>query len=263
MTYSHVRASVTRRDPVNPSAAQESQEPQDPGHVPEDAEAATPTVGRGLRSVVGEDFSFTDAIGGWRGLVESTAPGLIFVVVYVASRALTPALVSSLAVAVLLVLVRLIQRTPLTQAMSGVLGVGIGVLWAWWTGRAEDYFAGGLLANVGYMVAVIASIAFRWPAVGVVVAVLRGQDMSWRTDPERSSERRRYIWSSWVMAGVFALRLAVQVPLYLGGQVAALGTAKLAMGVPLFAIALWITWLLVGGPAARAESQDRPGRPPR
>ncbi|MCV2396341.1 DUF3159 domain-containing protein [Actinotalea sp. M2MS4P-6] len=219
----------------------------------------------GLRAAVGDDFSFADAIGGVRGLVESTAPGLVFVVVYVVTRALVPSLVASVAVALAAVVVRLVQRTPLTQALSGVLGVGVGVVWAWSTGRAQDYFVGGLLANAGYLVAVLVSIAVRWPLVGVVVALLRGEDMAWRTDPEREHERRRFGWATWVMAAMFALRLAVQVPLYLAGEgaVAALGTAKLAMGVPLFAVALWITWLLVASPGARAERRGQPQRPPR
>ncbi|MDO8107916.1 DUF3159 domain-containing protein [Isoptericola sp. b441] len=230
----------------------------------EDQSAERPGVGvpaRGLRAVVGEEFSFAEAVGGVRGVVESTAPGLVFVVVYVVTRALTPALATALVVAVGAVLVRLVQRTPVTQALSGVLGVGIGVAWAWWTGRAQDYFAGGLLANLGYLVAMVGSIAARWPAVGVVVALLRGEDMAWRTDPGRAAERRRFRWATWVMAAVFALRLAVQVPLYLAGEgaVAALGTAKLAMGLPLFAVALWLTWRLVATPGARAA---RPGPPP-
>lgn len=220
-------------------------------------------AGRGLRAAIGDDFSFADAIGGVRGLVESTAPGLVFVVVYVATRALTASLIASLAVALVAVAVRLVQRTPVTQALSGVLGVGVGVVWAWWTGRAQDYFAGGLLANAGYLLAVLVSLAVRWPAVGVVVALLRGESMAWRTDPERAHERRRFVWATWVMAAVFALRLAVQLPLYWGAEVAALGAAKLAMGVPLFAVALWITWLLVASPGARAERRDRPQPPPR
>jgi len=44
---------------------------------------------------------------------------------------------------------------------------------------------------------------------------------------------------------VFATRLAVQLPLYLAGAVVALGIARTAMGLPLFALGLWLTYLLV------------------
>jgi hypothetical protein len=43
---------------------------------------------------------------------------------------------------------------------------------------------------------------------------------------------------------LFVGRLAVQLPLYFAGSVGALGVAKLVMGIPLYAAALWITWLL-------------------
>lgn len=51
------------------------------------------------------------------------------------------------------------------------------------------------------------------------------------------------MWLSWLWAGVFALRLAVEVPLWWMGQVAQLGVAKLILGVPLFALAAWLSWL--------------------
>ena len=242
--------------------------PSQPGEAPgtdggRDGSSAEPL--RGLRAVAGDDFSFADAIGGVRGLAESTLPGLVFVVVFVPTRALTPSLVAALGVALAAVVVRLVQRTAVTQAFSGVLGIAVGVAWAWWSGRAQDFFAGGLLANVGYLLAMVVSVAVRWPAVGVVVGLLRGEDTAWRTDPGRAHERRRFVWATWVLAAVFALRLAVQVPLYLAGEdaVGALGAAKLAMGLPLFAVGLWITWLLVGSRAARADLPDRPQSPPR
>lgn len=225
--------------------------------------AAGPTTG--VRVLGDEEFSFMAAVGGVRGLVESALPGLVFVVVFVATRDLVPSLVAAAAVTVAAVVLRLVQRTPATQAFSGVVGVGIGVLWAWNSGRAEDFFAGGLLANVGFTLGSLISILVGWPVVGVVVSLVRGEDMSWRTDPAAAPLRRRYVGASWLWVGLFGARLAVQVPLYLQGEeaVALLGTAKLVMGVPLFALGLWITWLLVGSPAGRAAPRDRHPTPPR
>lgn len=55
---------------------------------------------------------------------------------------------------------------------------------------------------------------------------------------------------------MFALRLAVQLPLYFRDDVAWLGTAKLAMGVPLTALALWISWVLVRPTRVRRQEQE-------
>jgi len=238
------------------------------GTAGEDVGASETTAApplRGMRALAGEDFSFADAIGGVRGLVESTVPGLVFVVVYLLTRGLTSALVAASAVAVLAVVLRLVQRTPVTQAFSGLLGVGVGVLWAWWTGRAEDYFVGGLILNAAWFIGIVVSLVARWPAVGVVVSLVRAQDMAWRTDPDLDHLRRRYVWASWLWVVMFGLRLAVQLPLYLRGAEAVgwLGTAKLVMSVPLFALTLWVTWLLVGSRAALADRPDQRPTPQR
>jgi len=39
----------------------------------------------------------------------------------------------------------------------------------------------------------------------------------------------------------------VQLPLYFGGSVGWLGTARLLMGVPLWALVLYATWVLTHG----------------
>ncbi|WP_246169228.1 DUF3159 domain-containing protein [Actinotalea subterranea] len=257
---SDTTASGGERSPGD-GAAGPAEQPEASGTAPGAGDAPL----RGVRVLAADEFSVADAIGGVRGLVESVLPGLVFVVVYVATRELTPALVSSIAVALAAVVVRLAQRTPVTQAFSGLLGIGIGVFWAWRTGDAEDYFAWGLWVNVAWSLGALVSILVRWPAVGVVASLVRGQDMSWRTAPDAAHLRSRYVWATWLWVAVFGGRLAVQVPLYLQGDaaVAWLGTAKLVMGVPLFALGLWITWLLVAAPGARAERRDRRPTPPR
>ena len=44
---------------------------------------------------------------------------------------------------------------------------------------------------------------------------------------------------------MFALRLGVEVPLYLANNAAGLAVAKLVLGIPLYAVVLIITWLLI------------------
>lgn len=216
---------------------------------------------RGMRALTAEEFSAADAVGGVRGVVESVAPGLLFVVVYLATgQSLTPALVAAAGAAVLAVVVRLVQRTPVTQAFSGLLGVGIGVVWAWRTGDASDYFAYGLWVNGLYLVGTLATILVGWPLVGLVMGLFtKGGPLSggpwsaavaWRSD---RALRRTYALATWPWVAMFALRLAVQVPLYYSDDIGWLGTAKLAMGLPLTALALWISWLVV--------RSARPARP--
>lgn len=209
----------------------------------------------GARLLGGEDFSFAAAIGGWRGFIESILPGLVFVVAYIAVGGFKVPTVAAVGVVVVMVAARLIQRTPVTQALSGVVGVALGAVWAWRAGDAGEYFVPGLWINAAYLVGVLITMVVGWPAVGIAVGLLRGIGSTWRTD---RALRRRMQWATAVLAATFLLRLIVQVPLYLTDQIAALGTAKLVMGVPLFALSLWVMWLLVGSVGRPQELPDQP-----
>jgi len=182
------------------------------------------------------------AIGGVRGLVESILPGLGFVVVYTITRDVVPSALFPLGLAVLFVVVRAAQRGPVAQALAGVLGIGLSAAIALLSGRAEDNFVPGLLVNAVSLLALLTSLAVRWPLIGVVVGLLTNEGSAWRSD---RAKRRVLVLATWLWAGLFAARLAVQAPLWIAGDVALLGTLKLVMGVPLYAGLLWVTWLLV------------------
>jgi hypothetical protein len=248
-----------------------------------------------VRALAADDFSVLDSVGGVRGLVESMLPGTVFVVVYVITRELAPTLWASLGVAALLVVARLVRGTAPTHALGGLVGVGIGVLWSALSGRPENYFAAGLWTNGVYLAACLVSVAVRWPAVGVVVELLRSgftvraasqrppaqtTEPATEPTPEPSEGQpgdlgqpsrpvfptawrfdaalvRRYAWATGLWAAMFALRLAVQVPLYFDHEVGWLGTARLVMGLPLWGLTLWSTWLLVPHRSLR-PAEDRP-----
>lgn len=210
---------------------------------------------RASRLLGGETFSFATAIGGWRGLIESALPGLVYVSAFVATEEWLIPAIAALATVLVLVIVRLIQRTPVTQALSGLVGVAIGAVWAWRSGSAEGYFAPGLVANAAYLAGLLISMTVRWPAAGIVMGLVHGTGSAWRAD---AGEAKRAQWGTAVLAGMFALRLAVQVPLYLAHNTAVLGTVKLVMGTPLFALTLWTVWLIVRNVGRRPEPQDPP-----
>jgi len=193
------------------------------------------------------------ALGGPHGLADSGLPGLAFVGAYsISGNELSLAIWSALGVAAALTVVRLARRETLQFALAGLIGVGIAAFVASRTGRAEDFFLPGLLFNAGYAAAYAISIWIRWPLIGVVVGPLAGEGMEWRRDRQRV---RLYSRASWIWVGVFVLRLAVQLPLYLSEAVVALGIARAAMGVPIFLLAIWLTFLVLrqGGELAPRE----------
>ena len=68
----------------------------------------------------------------------------------------------------------------------------------------------GLLVNVVWLVVVLISMLMRYPLVGVIVAAVTGCGMDWRKQP--GERRRRYYLATWLLAGMFSLRLIVEVP---------------------------------------------------
>jgi hypothetical protein len=190
-----------------------------------------------------EPPSLIDAIGGPVGMVESSVPAIAFVAVYSLSGSNTKvAAIVAVVLAVLLTIARLVRRETPRHALSGLVGIAFAAFIAARSGKAENFFLPGLIANAAYAAAFAVSIAIRRPLVGVIVAQLDGEGSEWRDDPLRV---RAFARASWLWVGLFLTRLTVQLPLYLAGAVVALGVARTAMGLPLFALGLWLTYRLV------------------
>ena len=130
------------------------------------------------------------------------------------------AAIVAVGLALVLTLARIVRRQSPMYALSGLVGVAFAAFVATRSGRAENFFLPGLLANAAYAAAFLISLAVRWPLVGVIVCKLDGEDSSWRQDPPRV---RAFVRATWLWAGLFGLRLAVQLPLYAAGAVVALG----------------------------------------
>jgi Protein of unknown function (DUF3159) len=197
--------------------------------------------------------SLAEAVGGRLGIAETSLPTVAFVAVYALSGAgIDTAAAAAVALAFMLAVTRLARRESPRHALSGLLGVGLAAFVASRSGRAEDFFLPGLLANAAYATAFLVSIAVRRPLVGLIVSQFDGEGDGWREDPHRF---RVFVRATWLWAGLFGVRLLVQLPLYLAGAVVALGIARTAMGVPLFALGLWVTWLLVRRSPAQAAAR--------
>ena len=195
--------------------------------------------------------SLADAVGGPLGVAESALPAAAFVVTYtVSGQDTTAALIAAIALGVIFAVARIVRGQTVQFALAGLGGLALSAYVVSRTGKAEDFFLPGLLANAGYAAAYLISILVRWPLLGVIIAALRGGDMSWRQDPVAV---RNYSRASWVWVALFSLRLAVQLPLYLASALTALGVARIAMGIPLFAVGIWLSWLILRPRAGSTE----------
>lgn len=190
-----------------------------------------------------QELNLIDEMGGPQGIADSSLPGLLFVAVYsVSGQDLQFSAIAAVGLGAIIALIRLIRGESLRFAAAGFIGVAIAGFIATRTGRAEDFFLPGLLFNAGYAIAYAVSIAVGWPLMGVLVGPIIGDGMKWRQDPGRV---RLFNRMSWIWVGLFTTRLAVQLPFYLAGSLVALGIARTVMGLPLFALGLWLCYLLL------------------
>ena len=204
----------------------------------EQSEAETPAQ---VGDIAGVDLQ--SALGGKLGMTESGLPSLVFIVIYtVNGQVLPPALWGALGTAAVLSVLRIVRRSSIQYALAGTFGVALSAFIASRTGNAANFYLPGLLLQAGYAVAYLGSIVVGWPLIGVVLGPLLGEGLTWRDDPDR---KRAYTQVSWIWFGMFAVRLAAQLPLYLLSMTVALGWVKLAMGWPLFALVLWVSYLIL------------------
>ncbi|WP_312168036.1 DUF3159 domain-containing protein [Microbacterium sp.] len=196
------------------------------------------------------------AIGGWRGILESVLPSLAFVILFtIAPEPLILPLGVSVGLAAVFTVVRLIQKSPPSAAIGGLVAAAAAAALALWTGRGEDNFVPGLITNAAYGTAMLVSALIGWSLIGLAVGFLMGEGTAWRNDRRK---RRAFLWLGVAWAALFYARLAVQLPLYLAGEVTALGTLKLIMGLPLFAPLIAVTWLVVRALYPRTANSGTP-----
>ena len=206
--------------------------------------------------------ALVEALGGKRGLLDSGLPAVVFVFVNSVVQALSTrelALRAALAAAVLtgagVVLLRLVRKETLQQAVSGFLGLAVAVFFAARSGEARGFFLPGIFINVVYCLVFLGSALIGRPVVGAIYAAVDGLDKRWREDARL---RRAFAVASLGWALVFASRAVVQGTLYVMDRPGLLAAARLLMGWPLTigAVALTVAYVkrargrAVTGPAA-------------
>ncbi|MBB4663485.1 DUF3159 domain-containing protein [Conexibacter arvalis] len=198
--------------------------------------------------------AFAEALGGPLGIVESALPAAAFVIAYtVGGLEPTQAAMVAVAIGVVLAIARLARRQTVQFALSGLFGIAIAAFIVSRTGKAEDFFLPGLLLSGAYVIGLAGSIFLRWPIAGVALGLVSQTGTAWRRDPAKV---RIYSHVTWIWVFVFAARLAVQLPMYLAGAVVALGVARVAMGLPLFAVGMWLSWLVLKQEGALQAAQE-------
>ncbi|MBR6460059.1 MAG: DUF3159 domain-containing protein [Actinomycetaceae bacterium] len=245
------------------SGGQGDSEPENNTSTPSSATEGKAQVKGGLASVVADDFDIARAMGGARGVAETIIPPILFIVLYLVTDTVRIPAIACLVIALGAIVVRLIQRIDIVPALSGFLVVVISAVWALKSGQASNYFILGIITNCVYLAILLLSLIVRWPLMGLIIGFLRGDPTGWKNGefahtPQQSLTRRRYWHITWLWVGLFAVRLLVQIPLFLTDAIAPLAAARIVMGPFLFAFVAWLTWMIVRSlpPVPVSESDD-------
>ena len=198
-----------------------------------------------------------EQLGGVGGLISSVLPVLVFVLVNTLAG-LQPAIWSALGAAVAVGVWRLCRRELLQPAVSGILGVGVCAFIAYCTGEARGFFLYGIWFSLVAGLAFALSVAMRRPLVGVLWSALNGSGSGWRLDRRA---RFAYDVATVVWAVFFLARFGVQQWLYEAQETTLLGVARLAMGLPLTAVAALVTiWAIRRARSAEVAAAGMHGR---
>ena len=198
-------------------------------------------LGKGENGYQLDSKSLLAGIGGPLGIAEAVLPATVFSIAYAITKEALPAVVSAASLSILFILIRLVRKQSLQQAIIGALAIALASFLALRDGgQAADYFLTGFFTNAAYGSAFLISVLIRRPLMGYVAQLLFGLT-NWRSS--REYKRLRFITLIWV--GFFSARLLVQVPLYLAGQVELLAASRVVMGAPAYAGLLALTWILM------------------
>ena len=170
-----------------------------------------------------------------RAAVDTGLGPLAFVIVNAVAGLHTAAAVA-VALAVMLMIERLIRRRPVVNAVGGLLGTGLCAFIALRTGRPEGYFVPRMLYQLALAVVFAGSVLVRRPIAGVIIAALYRADPGWADIP---AVRRTMTELTLAWAALFAVRAAVYAVLIAAGKAGWLAAASIVMGWPAFALLMF------------------------
>ncbi len=201
------------------------------------------------------------AVGSAKTL-DALLPPLLFVLIN-SLFSLDPAVFAAFSLALLLGISRLVRRQPWQYALGGLLGVIIAAGFAYLTRSAVSYFIPALVGSILLLALALVSLFVGKPLAAWASHLTRGWPLEWfwRSDIKPAYREVTIFWAT-----LLAMRLAVQITLFRGGDAAKLAWTNTLLGWPFTVIVLILTYLYglwrlrsLGGPGV---DEFREGKEP-
>jgi hypothetical protein len=193
-------------------------------------------------------------------ILDSFAPLLVFLIV-TPIFGLNIAIYSSLGLAALLAVLRILRRESLVYALGGLGGVSLASVFALLSGSGRGFFLPGLISGTVTVVLCVLSVTLNRPLVAWTSFVTRRWPIEWYWHA-RVLPAYNEVTIGWAVA--FAGRLALEFWLYQQDALGALGTARIILGWPFIVILLVTTYLYgmwrlrrLGGPSVQEFKEGK------
>ena len=180
-----------------------------------------------------------NALGGSRGLIDSGVPSILFLLTFNIAHSVKVASIAAILLSLIFAVARVIKRETIQHALSGIFGVAICAAFAMYSHSASGFYLPSIIKNAVFLAIYVGGNLVKLPIIGLTLGPILGENMEWRKNGPRLAVYKKV---GWLWAGMFALRIAIQLPLYLAKQVNLLGTANIFLGYPLYLVVIWLTW---------------------
>jgi len=179
-----------------------------------------------------------DVLRSKRAIVDTGLAPIVFLVVN-SFAGLEIAAVAAVAVAVGLMLERIVRRATPVNAVGGLLGTGIAVYIALRTGTVEGFFWPKVAQNAIYGTVFLVSVLVRRPLMGYLAQGF----YRWPSGYVRDDRvRPAFTVASLAWVVLFGVRAVVYTVLILAGKAAWLGAVVLVLGWPAFAATVFFSY---------------------
>jgi hypothetical protein len=213
-------------------------------------------------------LAILEKVGGWRTIAEAIVTRVLFLLLYLVTGQVVLCALAAAGWVLLLAAIRFrTEREKWWQAAIPLAVVGLSALLAGGTGHATDFYLPELLPDLILGPVCLVSMLIRTPVIGLLVEGVRGkrgERFAWRRD---RPGLRLYQRCTAVFLIKFTVASAVMIPLYVAGNVIALGIATTVLTTPALAGCIYLCWRMVRTqqPAATttgaAPDQGVPARP--
>ncbi len=143
-------------------------------------------------------------------------------------------------VAITLLIKNIIKKNSLIYSISGLMIVLIASGFAFFSGRAENYYLPSVISNFFVFIASLISIFIEKPLAALSSHLTRGWEWDWylRDDIYPAYKEVSIIWS-----GFFLIRFLIQLRFYLSGNLVQIGILNLILSLPFTIVILVISYV--------------------